>query len=86
MDDNTRKLLQGFSNSANKTTLHALDWSRYYDVIIALHAQGANVPKHEVKNNLWASTFSEATADRLSVVLGHGMELLKRYDEARRNP
>jgi len=83
LDSQAWTLLRQFTASANKSALHAADWRRFYDFVIAVHREHLEAPGEDVKYELLASFHNEERADRLLTVFERGLELLKRHDEQR---
>jgi len=68
-------LVERFALLANKTSLHPLDWRRFY----ALVSEGRQeIPEHEIRSLLIAKGFSRETGGRLAELYTH-LWAFKRY-------
>lgn len=85
MDDRAQELLQRFTDLANKDILHPSDWQRFYDLLVGVHSRHVPIDSEGVRDALWASMFSTDKARELAGFFIRGLDLLKRYDELRRN-
>ena len=83
MDQKARQLLDVFINHAHKSMSRSLDTRRFIDFVIAVHKESLAASPDEVLDLATQADFPEHMAVRLSMMFSYGMELLKRYDEAR---
>ena len=83
MDPKARQLLDVFINHAHKSMPRSLDMRRFIDFVIAVHRENLAASADEVLDLTMQADFPEHIAVRLAMLFGHGMELLKRYDEVR---
>jgi hypothetical protein len=68
-------LLERFTLLANKTSLHPLDWTRFYGLV----SEGRQeIPEEELRVHLMAKGFSRHSADRLAELYTH-LWAFKRY-------
>ncbi len=83
MDPKAKQLLDVFINHAHKSIPRSLDMHRFLDFVIAVHRENLAASVDEVLDLTMQADFPEHIAVRLSTVFSYGVELLKRYDEAR---
>lgn len=79
---NTYKKLVSFRGNANRQVLHPLDDERFYEAILAAHAEGFEPDLGEVSGFLQAATgdmagFNKKEADLLEDKLYFGLSFIK---------
>jgi len=81
MKGRTRDKLKEFAGALNSSTIaHALDWQRFYAVIIETHLHDQNVLPDEVRDFLAQSNVLNES--KWSDVYYEGRQLLIQYDKA----
>lgn len=83
MDPKARQLLDAFIDHAHKSTPRSPDMHRFIDFVIAVHRENLAASLDEVLDLTMQADLPEHIAVRLAMLFGHGLELLKRYDEVR---
>lgn len=83
MDPKAKHLLDVFINNAHKNMPQPSDMCRFFDFMIAVHGGRLAASAEEVLDLTLDASFPNHIAVRLAMVFGHGVELLKRYEEAR---
>lgn len=81
LDQEGRNLLEQFVRSANWEGLHPLDWGRFYDVIVHVYRRGLNITEPDLREELRRCNAPDRYDDRLALVLTHGVDLLRRYQQ-----
>ena len=84
MDPKARQLLDAFIDHAHKSMPGSPDMHRFIDFVIAVHRENLAASLDEVLDLAMRADVPERIAVRLAMLFGHGLELLKRYDEVRR--
>jgi len=72
-----RTVLGSFTSLANKTTLHPLDWQRFYSFIYYCHVHRVSCGCDDLRQLLVGAGFREEKADHLANIYYHGRGLLK---------
>lgn len=80
MDSTSRRILQRFADSANKTHLGPDDYMRFCDFSIYIHHHALNVTGPQIRAFLYGCGFSADAALRLGLQYERYRELLARYD------
>ena len=83
MDPKAKELLDVFINSAHKSMPRSMEMHRFLDFVIAVHREKLAASLDEVLDLTMQADLPEHIAVRLAMLFGHGLELLKRYDEVR---
>ena len=83
MDPKAKELLDVFINNAHKSLPRPLDMGRFFDFMIAVHRENLAASPEEVLDLTMEADFPKHIAVRLAMLFGHGVDLLKRYDEVR---
>ena len=83
MDPKTKELLDVFINNAHKNLPHPQDMRRFFDFIIAVHRENLEASAESVLDLTMEADFPKHISVRLAMLFGHGVDLLKRYDEVR---
>ena len=83
MDLKAKQLLDVFINDANKSMPRPVDMRRFFDFMIAVHREHLTASAEDVLDLTMEANFAGHITVRLAMLFGHGMDLLKRYDEAR---
>jgi hypothetical protein len=68
LTERTLELVERFALLANTSSLHPLDWNRFY---LLVHHGRQKIPEHELRARLIDKGFSEQKADRLAELYGH---------------
>jgi len=83
MDPKAKQLLGVFINHAHKSMPHSPDMHRFMDFVIAVYRENLAASVEEVLDVTMESSLPEHISVRLAMLFGHGLELLKQYDEVR---
>lgn len=83
MDQKAKQLLDVFIGHAHKSMPHPQDMRRFFDFTIAVHLENLVASPEEVLDLTMQADFPKHIAVRFAMVFGHGLDLLKRYDEVR---
>lgn len=71
-----QKVFVRFLNLANRSSLHPLDWRRFYGFVRYAHAHRARMNSTNLSLLLQQHGFSAAKAESLAFVYGHGRKVL----------
>ena len=83
MDQKAKQLLDLFIDHAHKSVPRSPDMHRFIDFVIVVHREKLAASLDEVLDLTMQADLPEHIAVRLAMLFGHGLELLKRYDEVR---
>ncbi len=83
MDPKARQRLDVFFNHMHQSMPRSPDMHRFMDFVIAVHRENLAASTEEVLDLTIESNLPEHIAVRLAMLFGHGLELLKQYDEVR---
>ena len=67
-----------FISQANKSSLHPLDWNRFYSFICASYRFRSKLPGFEIKELLLKEGFPQDVASDLSSVYDHGRAIIRK--------
>jgi hypothetical protein len=73
------RLFRHFVERANKTTLHELDWRRFYDFIGHCAAYDVRIDEQQVEELLSKAGFAEKYAKEIAVIWWHGRNMKWRW-------
>ena len=73
----TNQMLCSFTRLANKTTLHHLDWDRFYRFIRHCHNHRVRCEFGDLRRLLVKAGFDEEKAERLADIYHHGRSILR---------
>ena len=77
-----RRSFDEFVSSANRLSLHAGDWDRFYVLIRDAHTVSSPLLGIEIKALLIESGFPDDVASALASVYDHGTAIIRKYKGA----
>ncbi len=83
MDPKARQRLDVFITHMRQSIPGSPDMHRFMDFVIAVHRENLAASVEEVLDVTMESSLPEHISVRLAMLFGHGLELLKQYDEVR---
>lgn len=81
LSEEARAAWDAFADNANWTSLHPLDWQRFYDFVIVVHRRRESVSRDKVVELLKARGIPAEEWQLLQAHYWTALEVLERYEE-----
>lgn len=83
LSENAQKAWDAFADNANWTSLHPLDWQRFYDFAIVVHRGRERVSRDKVVELLKARNVPTEEWQVLQAHYWTALDVLERYDDTK---